>query len=165
MHGLVLSACWFLSCLYSPRHRCLMCPPGPPAHTQQADVKTEAAPGQHALEASDLESFFDGIVPLQLERSDVAGASVLVMQNGQVLLRKGYGYADLKSKKPVDPGDHHLPSGIDIQAIYLDFCDAAGGAGKTRPRYGREPLSRFPDSAGVFQAHHLAQPDDPHRRI
>ena len=42
-------------------------------------------------------------MPLQLERSDVAGASVMVMQNGQVLLRKGYGYADLKNKKPVDP--------------------------------------------------------------
>jgi CubicO group peptidase (beta-lactamase class C family) len=77
-------------------------PIGPPAQSQQADGKT-AVPGQHALEASDLESFFDGIVPLQLERSDVAGASVMVMQNGQVLLRKGYGYADLKSKKPVDP--------------------------------------------------------------
>jgi CubicO group peptidase (beta-lactamase class C family) len=77
-------------------------PIGPPAQSQQADGKT-AVSGQHALEASDLESFFDGIVPLQLERSDVAGASVMVMQNGQVLLRKGYGYADLKSKKPVDP--------------------------------------------------------------
>jgi len=28
---------------------------------------------------------------------------VLVMQNGEVLLEKGYGYADLKSRKPVDP--------------------------------------------------------------
>jgi CubicO group peptidase (beta-lactamase class C family) len=80
-------------------------PAGPPAHAQAADVKTEAAPfpAQHALEASDLGSFFDGIIPLQLERSDIAGASVLVTQNGQVLLEKGYGYADLKSKKPVDP--------------------------------------------------------------
>ena len=77
-------------------------PVGPPAQSQHADGKT-AVPGQHALEASDLESFFDGIVPLQLERSDIAGASVMVMQNGQVLLRKGYGYADLKNKKPVDP--------------------------------------------------------------
>ncbi len=77
-------------------------PVGPPAQPQRADGKT-AVPGQHALEASDLESFFDGIVPLQLERSDIAGASVMVMQNGQVLLRKGYGYADLKNKKPVDP--------------------------------------------------------------
>ena len=78
-------------------------PDRPPAHAQQADVKTDATPGPHVLEASDLAPFFDGIVPLQLERSDVAGASVLVMQNGAVLLEKGYGFADLKSKKPVDP--------------------------------------------------------------
>ena len=77
-------------------------PVGPPAQSQRASGTTAVA-GQHALETSDLESFFDGIVPLQLERSDIAGASVMVMQNGQVLLRKGYGYADLKNKKPVDP--------------------------------------------------------------
>ncbi len=77
-------------------------PAGPSAQSHQADGKI-AVPGQHALEAADLEAFFDGIVPLQLERSDIAGASVLVMQNGQVLLSKGYGYADLKNKKPVDP--------------------------------------------------------------
>jgi CubicO group peptidase (beta-lactamase class C family) len=77
-------------------------PVGPPAPSQRADGETGVS-GQHALEASDLESFFDGIVPLQLERSDVAGASVMVMQNGRVLLRKGYGYSDVKNKKPVDP--------------------------------------------------------------
>ena len=38
-----------------------------------------------------------------MERSDIAGASVLVMKDGNVLLQKGYGYADMKSKKPVDP--------------------------------------------------------------
>ena len=99
--------CWFL---FAPLIGQAQVSPGPtaaapPPHAQQADVKTDAtaAPVQHPLEASDLESFFDGIVPLQLERSDVAGASVLVMQNGEVLLQKGYGYADLKNKKPVDP--------------------------------------------------------------
>ena len=77
-------------------------PVGPPVQPQQAAV----SPGplvQHALTTSDLEAFFDGVVPLQLERSDIAGAAVRVTQNGQVLLQKGYGYADLKSKKPVDP--------------------------------------------------------------
>ena len=74
-----------------------------PAHAQQGDVNTDVTPGPHALEASDLAPFFDGIVPMQLERSDVAGASVLVMQNGAVVLAKGYGFADLKSRKPVDP--------------------------------------------------------------
>ena len=57
----------------------------------------------HPLETSDLEAFFDGIIPLQLERSDVAGATVLVMKDGQVLLEKGYGYSDVTKKKAVDP--------------------------------------------------------------
>jgi len=56
----------------------------------------------HALERADLEPFFDGIIPLQLERSDVAGATVSVMKNGKDLLRKGYGFSDVSKKKPVD---------------------------------------------------------------
>ena len=59
----------------------------------------------HTLEKADLEAFFDGIVPLQLERSDVAGATVLVMKDGQELLKKGYGFSDLTKKKSVDPAN------------------------------------------------------------
>jgi CubicO group peptidase (beta-lactamase class C family) len=63
-----------------------------------------APPGPaHPLDREDLEAFFDGIIPLQLARSDVAGASVLVMKDGETLLLKGYGFSDLKSKLPVDP--------------------------------------------------------------
>jgi CubicO group peptidase (beta-lactamase class C family) len=57
----------------------------------------------HVLDSADIEAFFDGIIPLQLERSDVAGASVLVMKDGKLLLQKGYGYSNFKDKKPVDP--------------------------------------------------------------
>jgi CubicO group peptidase (beta-lactamase class C family) len=102
MRGLGV-ACWLLLVSLAAPAQAPDAPPRPPAYSQQAEVKTDATPGPHALEASDLVPFLDGIVPLQLERSDVAGASVLVMQNGEVLLEKGYGYADLKSKKPVDP--------------------------------------------------------------
>ncbi|WP_158751168.1 serine hydrolase domain-containing protein [Acidobacterium sp. S8] len=74
-----------------------------PAH-RAAETTPPTVPGnEHALEAADLEAFFDGILPLQLERNDIAGASVLVMQNGNVLLKKGYGYADEKTNKPVNP--------------------------------------------------------------
>jgi CubicO group peptidase (beta-lactamase class C family) len=78
--------------------------PKPPA-TSLADKSSEAVPTNtpHALEKADLEAFFDGIIPLQLERSDVAGATVLVMKDGKELLKKGYGFADLTKKKPVDP--------------------------------------------------------------
>lgn len=57
----------------------------------------------HPLEKADLEAFFDGIIPLQLERSDVAGATVLVMKDGKDLLKKGYGFSDVSKKKRVDP--------------------------------------------------------------
>jgi CubicO group peptidase (beta-lactamase class C family) len=60
-------------------------------------------PSTHPLEKADLEAFFDGLVPLQMERSDVAGATVLVMKDGKELLKKGYGYSDITKKSPVDP--------------------------------------------------------------
>jgi CubicO group peptidase (beta-lactamase class C family) len=75
----------------------------PPAPASELPVPSVPAAVRHQLQASDLEAFFDGIIPLQLERSDVAGATVLVMKDGQTLLQKGYGYADLTKKTPVDP--------------------------------------------------------------
>jgi len=76
-----------------------------PASATASEKPTAANPpsAPHALERADLEPFFDGIIPLQLERSDVAGATVLVMKNGKDLLRKGYGFSDVSKKKPVDP--------------------------------------------------------------
>lgn len=79
--------------------------PVAPQVTQPPAIKPAAAAPvpAHSLDQADLTAFFDGIFPLQLERSDIAGASVFVMKDGNVLLQKGYGYADVKTKKPVDP--------------------------------------------------------------
>jgi CubicO group peptidase (beta-lactamase class C family) len=85
--------------------------PGPQT-PKKSDAQTRPAgdqtppttpPSAHLLDSADLEAFFDGILPIQLERSDVAGASVLVMKDGKLLLQKGYGYSNFKDKKPVDP--------------------------------------------------------------
>jgi CubicO group peptidase (beta-lactamase class C family) len=73
----------------------------PPSEAGNAVEETTG--GVVPLEARDLEAFFDGVLSIQMERSDIAGASVLVMRSGEVLLQKGYGYADTKAKKPVDP--------------------------------------------------------------
>lgn len=64
---------------------------------------TPPAPVAHPLEKADVEAFFDGLVPLQMERSDVAGATVLVVKDGQEILKKGYGYSDVTKKSAVDP--------------------------------------------------------------
>ena len=55
----------------------------------------------HELTAADVEAFLDGLLPLQLKRDDIAGATVSVVKDGKLLFAKGYGYADVEKKKPV----------------------------------------------------------------
>ncbi|WP_293905872.1 serine hydrolase domain-containing protein [Phenylobacterium sp.] len=55
------------------------------------------------LDPAELEAFMDGWLADAMAREHVAGASVAVVQNGQVILKKGYGFADLASRRRVDP--------------------------------------------------------------
>jgi CubicO group peptidase (beta-lactamase class C family) len=55
----------------------------------------------HDLTKADLEAFLDALIPAQLQNRDIAGAVISVVKDGQVLLAKGYGYADFAAKKPV----------------------------------------------------------------
>jgi CubicO group peptidase (beta-lactamase class C family) len=63
----------------------------------------EAEPTAPQLTAADVEAFLDGVVPLQLEREDIAGATVAIVKDGKLLFAKGYGYSDVTNKKPVSP--------------------------------------------------------------
>jgi CubicO group peptidase (beta-lactamase class C family) len=69
-----------------------------PALSAPTDIATANV---HELTAVDVEAFLDGIVPLQLDREDIAGATIAVVKDGKPLFTKGYGYADVKKKKPV----------------------------------------------------------------
>jgi CubicO group peptidase (beta-lactamase class C family) len=60
-------------------------------------------PAGKPLETTDLEAWLDGFMPFSLARGDIAGAVVVVVKDGQVMLQKGYGYADVAEQKPVDP--------------------------------------------------------------
>src|SRR5712692_7155753 len=64
--------------------------------------KPEPAPSTaRPMTESDVEAFLDGLVPLQLERDDIAGVAIAVVKDGKVLFVKGYGYSDVKKKTPV----------------------------------------------------------------
>ena len=73
------------------------------------DVSQAAVPAQpsgpHEMTAADLEAFLDGLVPQQIKHDDVAGVTISVVKDGKLLFAKGYGYADVKQKKPVSPQD------------------------------------------------------------
>ncbi|MBV8205471.1 MAG: beta-lactamase family protein [Acidobacteria bacterium] len=70
---------------------------------QAAPAPASALPGEsaHPLTPADLEAFLDGLVPTEISRDNIAGAVIAVVKDGSVIFEKGYGYADVKSRKPV----------------------------------------------------------------
>ncbi|HXJ06341.1 MAG TPA: serine hydrolase domain-containing protein [Candidatus Acidoferrum sp.] len=69
----------------------------------QAPAFESAAAKAHDLTADDLGTFLDGLMPLEIEHADIAGAVVAVVKDGKLLLASGYGYADVEKKVPVSP--------------------------------------------------------------
>lgn len=48
-------------------------------------------------------AFLDGVMQTSMTANHVPGAVVVVVKDGEVFFAKGYGYADLESRIPVDP--------------------------------------------------------------
>ncbi|MEG3089252.1 serine hydrolase domain-containing protein [Sphingomonas sp. PB4P5] len=76
----------------------------PTASTPAVSSSTAPAPaGQHPLTAADVDAWLDGYMPYALHSGDIAGAVVTVVKDGQVIAARGYGYADIAKRRPVDP--------------------------------------------------------------
>ncbi len=68
-----------------------------------AMAQAPSAAVAHPLTRADLEAWLDGFVPFALKSGELAGAAVVVVKDGQILLKKGYGYADVATKRGMDP--------------------------------------------------------------
>lgn len=68
--------------------------------SRSVQAATQAQPAL-PLQAAEVEAFLDGLIDAQLEAYHLPGATVAVVQDGALLLAKGYGYADVASRKPV----------------------------------------------------------------
>lgn len=75
------------------------------APVPRSDVEIQSTPSSPTpqLSQTDLETWLDGVLPYTMKRGDIAGAVVVVVKNGRVLLAKGYGFADVAKRTPVDP--------------------------------------------------------------
>jgi CubicO group peptidase (beta-lactamase class C family) len=73
------------------------------AAPEEAPVAAAAAPAAVSLTAADANSWLDGYLPYALKTGDIAGAVVVIVKDGEVLTARGFGYADVAAKKPVDP--------------------------------------------------------------
>jgi hypothetical protein len=71
-----------------PRQTVPKTPPAPQAVTE--NPSPAIPPVEHKLEPADLEALFDGIIRLQLERSDIAGASAL-----EIRMARRFGYPEV----------------------------------------------------------------------
>ncbi|MBU3079503.1 beta-lactamase family protein [Sphingomonas sp. XMGL2] len=79
-------------------------PPASPPTAPTAVAAPPATPGGPAqLSRQDAETWLDGFMPYALQRGDVAGATIIIVKDGQVLLEKGYGFSDVAKRVPVDP--------------------------------------------------------------
>ena len=72
------------------------------APTAPASSSVQLAPGA-PIPAAQLEAFVDGVVRSSMADQHIAGAAVAVVQNGQVVLKKGYGFSKMDPATPVDP--------------------------------------------------------------
>jgi len=67
----------------------------------QAQVDTAKRRGP--VDPAEIEAFVDGMMLVQMRSGHVAGTTVSVVRDGKLLFEKGYGYADLVKRTPVDP--------------------------------------------------------------
>src|SRR3984885_11589453 len=94
IHGLAVAAAMALaiSAVSAPAAP-TSTPPGSMSPTVASQSLQHPA---HALTETDLGAWLDGMMPLALGRGDIAGAEVVVVKDGHVLLEKGYGVTDMK---------------------------------------------------------------------
>jgi len=70
-------------------------------------VAADAPAATAALTSADVGAWLDGYIPAALKAGKIAGAQVVVVKDGQVLFKKGYGYADVAARILMDV-DRHL---------------------------------------------------------
>lgn len=86
-------------------------PPAPVAGAATGTVAGDGAPTDPTtappLTRTDVDAWLDGFLPAALERTDIPGAAVAVVHDGQVVTTRGYGWADTGTESgaavPVDP--------------------------------------------------------------
>jgi CubicO group peptidase (beta-lactamase class C family) len=66
-----------------------------------ADPST--VPEPHSLDSADVNAWLDGLLLYPLRFADIPGGVVVIVKDGQIVTERGFGYADLEARRPVDP--------------------------------------------------------------
>jgi len=75
-----------------------------PKPDAQRSAPVAAPPtGVPELTKTDVDTWLDGFIPYAIHSGDVAGAEVVVVKDGKILTERGFGFADVAKRIPVDP--------------------------------------------------------------
>lgn len=55
-----------------------------------------------SLDRVALEAFIDGIIVAEMKAGHIAGVTFSLVKDGEIVLAKGYGYSDVKNRRPVE---------------------------------------------------------------
>jgi CubicO group peptidase (beta-lactamase class C family) len=100
---LKLTGLWILVALVALPLMPIASAQGLPAQQAQ-DLRAEFQ-GQGPNDPQELEAFVDAFLGEQMEALHIPGAVFVWVQDGEVFLAKGYGYADLETREPVQPDE------------------------------------------------------------
>ncbi|MEX2114723.1 MAG: serine hydrolase [Pirellulales bacterium] len=70
---------------------------------QESNDAPSPAEQRGPTDPAELAAFVDGIMAAQFKDKHIAGATIAVVVDNKPFFAKGYGYADVAAKKPVDP--------------------------------------------------------------
>ena len=73
------------------------------AAAQDPPTQAPASAVRGVGDKAELQAFLDGMLPALMRDKHVAGATVAVVKDGQIYFSKGYGWADVDKRIPVDP--------------------------------------------------------------
>src|SRR4029450_6688999 len=66
-------------------------------------AQSDSLPRRGPANPAEIEAFVDGMMLVQRRTGHAAGATVAVVRDGKLLFEKGYGYADVVKRTPVNP--------------------------------------------------------------
>jgi len=71
------------------------------SESKQKQTAQQTIVTQGPTDAAELEAFIDGIMTTHMRSNHIAGITFSLVKDGEIFFAKGYGYADIKKKKPV----------------------------------------------------------------
>jgi CubicO group peptidase (beta-lactamase class C family) len=74
-----------------------------PVDATPSTAPSEAQAPTDSIDVPAMTDFLDGFFATAMDSLHVPGAVFVFVENGQIVLKKGYGYANLSTRTPVDP--------------------------------------------------------------